>query len=87
MFNSKKIVLSSQKSFESGVYDEALKQYLKSSKLIDHCGIEYSKGEIGNSYIECMKQGYLAMRDLNLELSEYGFEGYIDDLNEYEASL
>lgn len=39
------------------------------------------------SYIENMKQGYLAMRELNLELSEYGFESYMSDLTEYEASL
>ena len=90
MFNSKEIVLSSKLSFSGDLYDgyaEALKQYQKSSKLIDHCGIEYSKGAMSNSYIDCMKQGYLAMKELNLELSEYGFESYIDDLKEYEASL
>lgn len=90
MFSSKKIILSSKDSFCGDLYEgyaEALKQYKKSSKLIDHCGIEYSKGEMSNSYINCMKQGYLAMKELNLELSEYGFESYIDDLKEYEASL
>lgn len=90
MFSSKKVILSSEERFLSDIYDgyiEALKQYKKSSKLIDHCGIEYSKGEMCNSYINCMKQGYLAMKELNLELSEYGFESYIDDLKEYEASL
>lgn len=90
MFSSKKIVLSSKGSLTDDVYDgyvEALKQYKKSCKLNDHCGIEYSKGEMSNSYIDCMKQGYLAMEELNLELSEYGFESYIDDLKEYEASL
>lgn len=90
MFSSKKMVLGSKGSFSSEVYEsysEALRQYKKSSKLIDHCGIDYSKGEMSNSYIDCMKQGYLAMKELNLELSEYGFESYIDDLKEYEASL
>lgn len=87
MFSSNKVVLDSEGCFGSGVYTESLKQYKKSSKLIDHCGIEYSKGKMSNSYIECMKQGYLAMRELNLELSEYGFESYIDDLKEYEAGL
>lgn len=90
MFSSKKIVLSSKGNFSGDLYagySEALKQYKKSSELIDHYGIEYSKGEMSNSYIDCMKQGYLAMEELNLELSEYGFESYIDDLKEYEASL
>lgn len=90
MFSSKKIVLGSKGSLADDVYDgyvEALKQYQKSCKLNDHYGIEYSKGEMSNSYIDCMKQGYLAMKELNLELSEYGFESYIDDLKEYEASL
>ena len=90
MFSSKKIVLSSKGNFSGDIYDgysEALKQYKKSSKLIDYCGIEYSKGEMSNSYIDCMKQGYLAMKELNLELSEYGFESYMNELTEYEASL
>lgn len=90
MFSSKNVILSSEESFSSDFYNgyvEALKQYKKNSKVIDQYGIEYSKGEMSNSYINCMKQGYLAMKELNLELSEYGFETYIDDLKEYEASL
>ena len=34
-----------------------------------------------------MKNGYLEMADINLELSETGFSNDIDDLNEYEARL
>lgn len=90
MFSLSEIILSSKNSLTDKASNgnlKALKQYEKSSKLIDYYGIEYSKGEISNSYIQYMKQGYLAMKELNLELSEYGVESYIDDLKEYEASL
>lgn len=87
MFSSEKVILNSQDIAISEIYNKDSKQLLKNSKLIDHCGIEYSEGVVSSSYIEYMKQGYLAMKELNLELSEYGFESYIDDLKEYEASL
>ncbi|MEG0307808.1 MAG: CopG family transcriptional regulator [Clostridium sp.] len=80
MINSKKLILSFNNSFNN-------KENQINCKLILGCGIVYSEGSNHNSYIEIMKQGYLEMKDLNLELSEYGFESCINDLNEYEASL
>ncbi|MEG1256130.1 CopG family transcriptional regulator [Clostridium sp.] len=87
MRNSKRLVLSFSNSFSNKINAIDKKQYKTSSKLILDYGIVYSEGSNHNSYIEIMKQGYLEMRNLNLELSEYGFESYINDLNEYEASL
>jgi len=87
MRNSKRLVLSFSNSFSNKINVIDKKTYKTSSKLILDYGIVYSKGSNHNSYIEIMKQGYLEMRNLNLELSEYGFESYINDLNEYEASL
>lgn len=87
MGSSKKIILNFSKNFCKNFNDVDKKQFITNSKLIMDYGIVYSEGYNNSSYIEKMKQGYLAMRELNLELSEYGFESYINDLNEYEASL
>lgn len=87
MGSSKKFILNFSKDFCKNFNDINEKQFIVKSKLIADCGIVYSEGYNSSSYIEKMKQGYLAMRELNLELSEYGFESYINDLNEYEASL
>lgn len=43
--------------------------------------------ESNNEFIEEMKRGYLEMAELNLEYSEFGFESYINELNEYENQL
>lgn len=83
MGSSKKLILNFSNNF-CGKFKYINKT---NSKLILDCGIVYSDDSNDTSFIENMKQGYLAMRELNLELSEYGFESYINDLNEYEASL
>lgn len=67
--------------------DIKVKQSLANSKLICDTGIVCSVDLESKADIEKMKQGYLAMKDLNLELSEYGVESCIEDLIEYEASL
>ncbi|WP_346939884.1 CopG family transcriptional regulator [uncultured Clostridium sp.] len=87
MGSSKKFILNFGSGFCEKFNDVDEKQFITSSKLIVDYGIVYSEGYNSNSYIEKMKQGYLAMKELNLELSEYGFESYINDLSEYEASL
>lgn len=86
MDNSKKFILDSA-SYNEKLKDLNEKQNLANSKLISNSGIVCSMRVKDESYIENMKQGYLAMRELNLELSEYGFESYMSDLTEYEASL
>jgi len=87
MGSSKKFILNFGSSLRENFSNIDKKQFIINSKLIVDCGIVYSEGYNNGSCIEKMKQGYLAMKELNLELSEYGFESYINDLNEYEASL
>lgn len=87
MGSSKKLILNFGNNICGKINDINKKQNITNSKLILDYGIVYSDDSNNHSYIEYMKQGYLAMRELNLELSEYGFESYINDLNEYEASL
>lgn len=87
MDSSKKLIPDSIGEYNSKLKNLKEKQNIVNSKLISDSRIVYSIRISDESYLENMKQGYLAMKDLNLELSEYGFESYISDLTEYEASL
>ena len=87
MGSSKKFILNSMDNMNHKGNERKEKQSVANSKLISSCGIVYNVDVNEDTYIETMKQGYLAMQELNLELSEYGFESYINDLIEYEASL
>lgn len=87
MDSSKKLVLNSMDQIKSKVNKLDEKQFIANSKLIASGGILYNIESSEDGYLENMKQGYLAMKELNLELSEYGFESYMNELTEYEASL
>lgn len=87
MDSSKKLVLNSMDQIKNKVNKLDEKQFVVNSKLIASGGILYNIESSEDGYLENMKQGYLAMKDLNLELSEYGVESYMNELTEYEASL
>lgn len=86
MDSSKKLVLNSMDKNNQGNQILGAKQFVANSKLNDGSGI-LCNIEPASEYLEEMKEGYLAMKEINVELSEYGFESCMKELLEYEASL
>jgi CopG family transcriptional regulator/antitoxin EndoAI len=87
MSNSKKLVVDLSKAFYQDFNEAFQKEYNKNSSFIDDGLIVYIEEKNTSSFFEDMKQGYLAMAELNLETSEYGLEKDMYDLIEYEARL
>lgn len=86
MSGSKRLVVSlSEGLFKE--FDEALKKDSKKrSEFIREAIILYIEEKKRLSYEE-MKNGYLDMAQLNLEMCEFGFEKDMNDMREYEAML
>ena len=59
----------------------------KRSKFIGEAIILYIEEKKRLSYIDEMKQGYLEMAELNLQIAAMGFEIDIKDFKEYEVKL
>lgn len=87
MCNQKELILQLSSSFCNEINEAYEKNNIKSSEFIDDNVILYIEEKKYLSYIEKMKQGYIAMKDLNLEISEFGLENDLYDLIEYEAKL
>jgi CopG family transcriptional regulator / antitoxin EndoAI len=87
MSNSKKLVADLSKTFCQEFNEAFQKECKKSSEFIDDGLIVYIEERKTSSFLEEMKHGYLAMAELNLEVSEFGLEKDIYDLIEYEARL
>jgi len=59
----------------------------KRNKLISDVIISYSIDKKRIKHIEQMRNGYIEMSQLNIEISELGFELEMVELKEYEAKL
>lgn len=68
-------------------FNEAFKEYFqKRSKFIQQVVILYNEDKKSLSQTS-MKDGYIKMSELNLELSQCGFKNDMDDLKQYESIL
>lgn len=87
MSSSKRLVVNLSEVLYNE-FDKALKEdSKKKSQFIREAIILYIEERKKTQCFNEMKNGYLEMADINLELSETGFSNDIDDLNEYEARL
>lgn len=59
----------------------------KKSKFIEGNLIQYSKSKYDVDFLKLMKNGYLEMASINLEISESTIEGENTDLDKYENWL
>jgi CopG family transcriptional regulator/antitoxin EndoAI len=87
MSNSKKLVVDLSEAFYQDFNEAFRKENEKNSEFINDGLIVYIEERKTFSFLEDMKQGYLAMAELNLEISENGLERDMYDLIEYEARL
>ncbi len=87
MSTSKKLVINlSEKLYIE--FNKALqKDCKKRSEFIREAIILYIEEKKRLNYIDEMKQGYLEMAELNLEIANMGFEIDIKDFKEYEVKL
>ncbi|MBU3189394.1 CopG family transcriptional regulator [Clostridium bowmanii] len=87
MSTSKKLVVNlSEKLYIE--FNKALeKDSKKRSEFFREAVILYIEEKKRLSYIDEMKQGYLEMAELNLEIAGMGFEIDIKDFKEYEVKL
>lgn len=87
MSSSKRLVVNLSETLYNE-FNEALKTDCKKrSEFIREAIILYIEEKKKLSFIEQMKKGYNEMAELNLEISEFGFDCYENELNEYEAQL
>ena len=87
MSGSKKLVINLSET-KYNEFQKVLKHDSKKrSKLIRDVVILYSRERKIIKNIEQMKRGYIEMSQLNIEISELGFELDIVELKEYEAKL
>jgi CopG family transcriptional regulator/antitoxin EndoAI len=87
MSESKKLVISLSDTLCSE-FDEALKQDCKKrSEFIREAIILYIEEKKKIHLIEEMKNGYMEMAELNLQLCEMGLCSDICELKEYEVKL
>lgn len=87
MSNCKKLVVNITETL-SDEFDRALeKDNKKRSEFIREAIILYIEEKKKVSKIDFMKNGYMEMAKINLELSEMGFEKELKNLIQYETSL
>lgn len=87
MSNCKKLVVNITETL-SDEFDRALeKDNKKRSEFIREAIILYIEEKKKVSKIDFMKNGYMEMAKINLELSELGFEKELKNLIQYETSL
>ncbi|GAA0121668.1 MAG: CopG family transcriptional regulator [Clostridium argentinense] len=87
MSDSKKLSVNLSKTLLGKVGKKINPDYKKNSEFIDETIILYIEEENSIDFIETMKQGYLSMSELNLEIAEFGFEQDVCDFIEYESRL
>ncbi|WP_392486057.1 CopG family ribbon-helix-helix protein [Haloimpatiens sp. FM7315] len=86
MSDSKRLVVNLSKKLFSEFDDDLRKDSKKRSEFIREAIILYIE-EKKRLSLEKMKNGYLEMAEINLELCEYGFQKDVKELREYEAML
>lgn len=87
MSTSKKSVINLSKKLYIEFNSILSKDCKKRSEFIREAIILYIEGKKNLKYIDEMKQGYLEMAELNLEMANMGFEIDIKDFKEYEVKL
>lgn len=87
MSSSKRLVVNLSGTLCSE-FDKALKEDCKKrSEFIREAIILYIEEKKKINFIEAMKEGYMEMSELNLEICEMGFCSDIKELKEYEVKL
>ena len=87
MSTSKKLVINISKTLYTEFNKTLKKDYKKRSESFREAIILYIEEKKRLSYIDEMKQGYLEMAELNLEIADMGFEIDIKDFKDYEVKL
>jgi CopG family transcriptional regulator/antitoxin EndoAI len=87
MSSSKKLIVNLSETL-CREFDNALKEDSKKrSEFIREAIILYIEEKKRLSLAEKMKEGYMEMAQLNIEISELGFVSDVEELKEYEAKL
>lgn len=87
MPTSKKLGVNLSKTLYTEFNKTLRKNNEKKSKFFREAIILYIEEKKKLSYIDEMKQGYLEMAELNLEIADMGFEIDIKDFKDYEVKL
>ncbi len=87
MSTSKRLVVNLSETLYSEFNKALEKDCKKRSEFIREAIILYIEEKKKLNYIDDMKQGYLEMAELNLEIAGMGFEIDIKDFKEYEVKL
>ena len=87
MSTSKKLVINLSEELYIEFNKTLKKDCKKRSVFIREAIILYIEEKKRLSYIDEMKQGYLEMAELNLEIADMGFEIDIKDFKDYEVKL
>jgi len=87
MSTSKKLVVNLSETLYIEFNKTLKKDSKKRSEFFREAIILYIEEKKRLSYIDEMKQGYLEMAQLNLEIADMGFEIDIKDFKDYEVKL
>ncbi|WP_010294748.1 hypothetical protein [Clostridium senegalense] len=87
MSDSKKLNVDISKSLLRNISSNLTSDYEKKEDAIDDSIILYIEDDFSIEFIESMKNGYIEMADINLEMSELGLEQDVCDFIEYESRL
>ena len=87
MSTSKKLVVNLSETLYHEFNKALQKDSKKRSEFFREAIILYIEEKKRLSYIDEMKQGYLEMAELNLEIADMGFEIDIKDFKDYEVKL
>ncbi|GAA0115117.1 MULTISPECIES: hypothetical protein [Clostridium] len=87
MSDSKKLNVDISKSLLRNISSNLTSDYEKKEEAIDDSIILYIEDDFSIEFIESMKNGYIEMADINLEMSELGLEQDVCDFIEYESRL
>lgn len=87
MSTSKRLVVNLSETLYTEFNKALEKDCKKRSEFIREAIILYIEEKKKLNYIDEMKQGYLEMAELNLQIADMGFEIDIKDFKEYEVKL
>ena len=87
MSTSKKLVVNLSEALYIEFNKALKKDSKKRSEFFREAIILYIEEKKRLNYIDEMKQGYLEMAELNLEIADMGFEIDIKDFKDYEVKL
>lgn len=87
MSSSKKLAEAQIETRKDDIRKEYFKKYRKKSEFIRESLILYIKDKNKLNKMEELKQGYIEMAQINLDICEMGFAEDMLVLKEYEAKL